>query len=125
MNTMCNDACYKECEDLKNEAWKAFYETTSIPKKSSILMHGIIQAHYWRARESLEERKDCKKCLQKIFKNKYCPGYEMDIDHYTEHWLFSMKNAPFMTPELYEICSEWYEPKESIYLPPGCTIYQI
>lgn len=116
---------YQEREKVKNEAWELFSKASTDAHKANILLHGVITPHYWRARENLEARKNLKSLLKKIFPKKYFPGYEMDIDHYTEHWLFAQKNAPFMTEGIFEQLCKFYDPKESKYLPAGCTEYQI
>ena len=116
---------YEEREKIKSEAWKQFSEASSDSHKANILLHGVVLPHYWRAREKLEAKKNLKSSLKKIFNKKYCSGYEMDIDHYTEHWLFAQKNASFMTEGIFEQLCQYYDPKESKYLPAGCTEYQI
>jgi hypothetical protein len=116
---------YKEREDLKREGWNLLQKSETPHEKCSAFMHFIIPSHYWRARENLENRKDYKKCLKVIFGKKYFPGYEMDIDHYTEHWLYSHKIILSVYKGVLESCSEFYEPKESKYLPQGFSIYQI
>lgn len=116
---------YEEREKLKAEGWKIFSEVKEPYAKRNALMQFIIKAHYWRAREEIESRKDCNSCLRKIFPKKYSPGYEMDIDHYTEHWLYANKDQEFMKDGVFECCVEWYTPISSKYLPNGATVYQI
>lgn len=116
---------YEMRERLKSEGWDLFKKSESSYAKRNILMHFIINAHYWRAREEVKARKSPKRALKMIYPFHYTPGYEMDIDHYTPHWLFSQRNQPFMTKEVYEACKEWYQPKKSKYLPDGMTVYQL
>ncbi len=116
---------YESREKLKAEGWELFGKAQSAHAKRNVLMHFIITAHYWRAREAIEARKSPKKALKMIYALYYTPGYEMDIDHYTPHWLFSQRNQRFMTKEIYDACKEWYQPKRSNYLPEGMTLYQL
>lgn len=115
---------YEEREKLKQEGWSKFKDCKTPYGKMQILMHYIIMAHYWRAREELESSKKCDKYLKLIRGKKYYKYYQLDIDHYTEHWLFANKDQEFMKDGVFESCKEWYEPKESKYLPKGMSIYQ-
>lgn len=115
---------YEEREKLKKEGWEKFSDCKTPSGKTQVLMHYIITAHYWRAREFIESRKDYAKCLKKIRGRKYYKGYQLDIDHYTENWLFANKGQEFMKDGVLESCKTWYEPKKSKYLPKGMSIYQ-
>ena len=114
---------YQEREELKKKSWEAFYKADSPHGKASAIL-GVIEAHYWRQREALEADKNKRKHLKMAWPKKYHPGYELDIDHYTLHWLHSMRH--FVPKEAQKALSEqWgYEPLKSKYLPEGCTIYQ-
>ncbi len=115
---------YKEREELKRKGWDDFSKAETPSGKCQVLMHTIIKSHYWRAREALENRKDCKACLKKIRGSKYYPGYELDIDHYTEHWLFANQDHECMMNGVKEAAEEdWYTPKESKYMTKGCSSY--
>lgn len=116
---------YDEREKLKSEGWKEFNEATTPSHKANIILHRIITAHYWRAKEELEHRRDCKSCLRKIRGKKYYPGYELDIDHYAENWIYAQRNRDFMKDGVYEELLKSYEPIKSNYLPDDCSVYQV
>lgn len=114
---------YKQREDWKEEAWDCFWASETPNGKASFLLR-VIECHYWRAREDIEERNNKKACLKKVAKQKYTPGYELDIDDYTGNWLWSHRNREFMSGGVFDALLEWYEPRESKYLPEGCSVYQ-
>ena len=114
---------YKEREDLKKEGWEIFHKAETPAGKVQALMHFIIKSHYWRARKALEDRKDRKKCLRKIRGSKYYPEYQLDIDHYTENWLWANQNQDFMTEEVKSACEDWYTAQESKYMYKGHSSY--
>lgn len=113
---------YEEREKIKQEGWKIFHEGTTPNAKACGLMR-VIDSHYWRQRENLEFD-SCRKGHTKLaVGKKYTPGYVLDIDHYTPHWLYSMRH---MVPkEVMEYIEEnWgYVPTECEYLLEGNTIY--
>lgn len=114
---------YDERENLKRVAWEAFHKSENEFGKASALL-GVIEAHYWREREYLDFDRYKRKHLKMAVQKKYFPGYELDIDHYTLHWLHSMRH---LVPKevLFALKKQWgYEPVQSKYLPDGCTSYQ-
>lgn len=91
------------------------------------LLHGIITSHYWRAREHIENSKTPKKLLKYIRGKKYYANYELDIDHYTCHWLWANGEREELFPKesIELIKKEWYYKSEkNKYLPKGMSIYQ-
>lgn len=119
---------YEEREKLKREFHEEFHRATDLDEKYWLLLHKLCQAHYWRAREHLEDRKDYRKCISKIMGFKCYEGYKLEIDRYSEHWLAAMSAHPFFTKELVAYAKSdsnpWrYDFKPSPYLPPGFTSY--
>jgi len=113
---------YDEREKLKQEGWKNISDDNQPHKNAYYFLHYIIKAHYWRAREALESTHNYRTFLRKIVGKKYSPGYELDIDHYTEHWLHANKHL--MNEATLQYFIDWfYSPKESKYLPKGHTTY--
>ena len=114
---------YTEREQLKKAAWLRINDAdTSLLVKSQALLD-VIEAHYWRARESLE--KQPKSEQRRIHGKRYCKGYELDIDVYTGHWLYANGNR--IAPEIIAaVLMYWgYEPAESPFLMQGLTSYTI
>jgi len=113
---------YAKREEIKNRAWKGFHSGDD-RVKVHCLLHGIIWVHYWRAREFLEDNPKLSKKLSKEVYKDNTFNYSLDIDKYTNHWLYSMKEkVPDSTLDLLK--KEWgYKPKESKYLPKGHTCY--
>jgi hypothetical protein len=113
---------YHEREEMKKEGWHAFSRALTPYGKAAALLR-ICDAHYWRQREFLEDFPDAKKYLKVTFPKKYFRGYELDIDHYTPHWLHSMRHL--ISEEVMEILKDqWgYEPVASKFLPDGHTSY--
>lgn len=88
---------------------------------AQIYLHLIMTADYWLARNEINRQKDKRKLLRKIAPKKYYKGYELDIDHYTEHYLYSNKHL--LNEAVYRELCEFYTPKKCKYLPMGCTKY--
>jgi hypothetical protein len=113
---------YEEREKMKQEGWEAFSKATTPHGKAAGLLR-VIDSHYWRQREAFEDDRLHKKHLRMVVPRKYSPGYTLDIDHYTPHWMHSMRDKiPDDVMEVLE--SQWgYKPEKSPYLPDGHTIY--
>lgn len=114
---------YHEREAQKTEAWRLLAaEETSLPIKAQALLR-VIDAHYWRAREHLEARPRSEQ--RRIHGKRYCPGYQLDIDVYTRHWLHA--NGDRIAPEVVAfVRDQWcYEPEPSRFLAKGQTSYAI
>lgn len=114
---------YHEREQQKAEAWRLLAaEETSLTIKAQALLR-VIDAHYWRAREHLEARPRAEQ--RRIHGKRYCPGYQLDIDVYTRHWLHA--NGDRIAPEVVECVREqwYYEPEPSRFLAKGQTSYTI
>ncbi len=125
-----NFPTYEEREVAKKVGWnklteyesKGDYQAAAYP-----LLHYIIAADYWRAREALEAMKDYKKNIKKIMGKKYFTGYLLDIDHYTNHWLAANghRKELFAKETVQALQDEFgYEPEANKYLPKGMSIYQ-
>lgn len=113
---------YKQRENIKKIGWEAYHrDTTPDEKAYGLLM--VIDSHYWRAREFLESNPKKKSFLKKLLPKKYSPGYELDIDHYTPHWMFSMKK--FISQHVLDVLESkyGYKMEGSPYLPEGMTVY--
>lgn len=110
---------YHEREEFKSEGWREISKTDDPNKKAWFFLYRVIWSHYWRAREEIEKNSKRKSLLKKIRGKKYYPGYILDIDHYTKHWLWANKG---MLDEATIKATE-YEPEENKYLPEGRTSY--
>ena len=115
---------YEIREKAKREGWEKIAIAKSVREKAFYFVNYIIWSHYWRAREDIESKKKRQTILRKIRGKKYYPYYQLDIDHYTRHWLHA--NRKSLSEEVLGLISEeWgYEPEENKFLPEGCTQYQ-
>lgn len=115
---------YEFREKVKTEGWQKIFEATSAREKAFHWLHSVIWSHYWRAREHLESRKDHKTCLRKIMGKKYYPHYVLDIDHYTCHYLYAMREK--ITQDVLDCLKDefHYEGQKCKFLPDYCTSYQ-
>lgn len=114
---------YLEREQQKSEAWTLLAaEDTSLPIKAQALLR-VIDAHYWRAREHIEALP--RAAQRRIHGKRYCPGYQLDIDVYTRHWLHA--NGDRIASDVVDFVREqWsYEPEPSRFLAKGETSYAI
>lgn len=116
---------YHKREQLKHVGWREIGSTDDVKKKAWYFLHHIILAHYWRARESIENRRDRIYVLRAIRGKKYYRHYILDIDHYTCHWLWA--NEKRVTPEVMKAIEEcWgYTPEQNKYMDKGQTIYYV
>jgi hypothetical protein len=112
-------------EEVKRLGWEIIHdEKTNIYQKARAYVFYIIWSHYWRARIDIEDSKNSKSILRKIRGNKYHPGYVLDIDHYTPHWLHANSNG-ISYEVLKEIQKQFsYLPEENKYLPYAMSQYQ-
>lgn len=123
---------YELRELMKEIAWGVISEckkTKDYNTAAWFLLHGIITSHYYRARESLEfmDVKDYEKWMKKIRGKKYYKHYLLDIDHYTNHWLWANGDRDELFPkEVVEKIEEnfGYKPEECKYLPKGYSEYR-
>ena len=118
-----NYPTYEQREEVKKRGWDFYHNCTDVHQKSWCLLETIIWAHYWRAREALETARNTKTLLRKIRGKNYYQYYELDIDHYTNHWLHANRNL-CSDEVLHEIEEQTkYTPEENKYLPIGHTNY--
>ena len=118
-----NHMNYHEREQQKTEAWRMLAdESVSLTLKAQALLR-VIEAHYWRAREQLEANP--RSVQRRIHGKRYSPGYQLDIDAYTRHWLHA--NGHRIAPDVIETVREqWhYEPEPSRFLAKDQTSYAI
>lgn len=123
---------YELREEYKDIAWKIIKKSireNNFHRAAFFLIHGVIDAHYWRAREHLESynEKDYQKIMKLIRGKKYYRYYRLEIDHYTHNWLWANGDRTELFPkELVEYIEEHYSysPKECKYLPKGASIYR-
>lgn len=118
-----NRMSYREREQQKTEAWRVLAdESASLTLKADALLR-VIDAHYWRAREQLEAKP--RSVQKRIHGKRYSPGYKLDIDVYTQHWLHA--NGHRISPDVIETVREqWhYEPEQSRFLAKDQTSYAI
>ena len=115
---------YEMREQVKYEGWEKISETVCPREKACHYLNNVIWSHYWRAREALENNRKWKSLLKKVMGKKYHPGYMLDMDDYIPHYLYAnLENSP--KEMLNAIKEQWhYEPKESKYMPKGCTCYR-
>jgi hypothetical protein len=113
---------YEEREKMKQEGWDFFTKAKTAHGKTHGLLR-VVTAHYWRQREVFEEDRYAKKHLRMVLPKKYYPGYILENDHYTPHWIHSMRDKiPDDVMKVLE--DQWgYKPTKSAYLPDGHTIY--
>lgn len=116
---------YETREKVKLEGWQKIANASSVREKAFYYLQHIIWSHYWRAREAIESASKPQFLLRKIRGRKYYLYYELDIDHYTNHWLHAFKDIiPMEVVNIIE--EEWgYKPQENKYLPKGYSLYQI
>lgn len=124
----CEYPSYQEREKAKSIGWPLFSELKIIRDYHlavRCLLNSIVWAHYWRCRENIEERKNCKTILRKIRGKHYYTGYELDIDHYTRNWLWA--NSDLLCKEILEYLKEYwgYEPEENKFMKKGYTEYTV
>lgn len=114
---------YQEREAAKSEALDVLHDPEATThKKAWYALHKLIAAHYWRAKEDVDRAKA--PFRRRVHGHRYSPLYELDIDVYTRHWLWS--NADTLLPPgvAQEIAAHWYyEPEEHKMLPKGMSMY--
>lgn len=113
---------YHQREEYKSLCWNKFREGNEIYQKAFAII-GVCDCHYFRAIESIQERRDYRKLLMAIRGKKYYKEYELDIDHYTPHWLYAQ--SELFPAEVMDYITKWwgYKPEMSKYLPKGYTEY--
>jgi hypothetical protein len=113
---------YEEREKIKKAGWDLVKGDNSIYMKS-VGMLRVCESHYWRVREQLDGAPLERKYTRMAVGKKYSPGYVLDIDHYTPHWLHAMRES--IPADIMEYLKEtWgYSPSKCKYLPDGHTIY--
>ena len=115
---------YAEREAMKHKAWKVINSKDANIHAKAWGVLKVIEAHYWRAREDLESMP--KAAQRRIHGKRYCPGYHLDIDVYTRHWLVANKSIPISYEVIQHVKSEFgYDPEESKFLHPGQTSYRL
>lgn len=117
---------YSEREEQKDKGWGLLSSIDlSYLQKAHAVLHTVIWAHYWRARIDIENSKQRENYLEMIRGENFYPGYILDIEHYTSHWLAS-NGLRLLCPEIVKAIKDdfYLEPKESEYLPQGMTMYQ-
>lgn len=114
---------YFEREEMKAEAWHCLgSELLSINEKAYALFR-IIEAHYWRAREQLDDMPASFR--RRVHGKRYSKFYELEIDIYTRNWLAANQNIPVGQDVFEYVINELgYKPVPSKYLPVGSTSYR-
>ena len=114
---------YQEREDMKRMASQEYNKTDDTNLKAQIIVHGTIKSYYWRARGAIEDLPKSKTKLKKIRGKGYYPGYVLDIDHYTENWLYSMGDN--YEPEVIKAIEDifGYKAKANKFMEKGYTYY--
>jgi hypothetical protein len=117
-----NGLDYEQRETLKEEATAVLAQTDYPMHVRAQALQRWIEAHYWRARERLEASSH--KFQRRVHGKRYCPGYELDIDVYTRHWLAAV--APQIAEQdvvAYIVAEFGYQPEMSRFLPRGHSYY--
>lgn len=115
---------YAEQEAIKTEAWKVINSKLENIDAKALATLQIIEAHYWRAREDLEAMP--KAAQRRIHGTRYCPGYSLNIDVYTRHWLAANKSIPIPYEVIQHVKSKFgYDPQESKFLLHGQASYML
>lgn len=114
---------YYEREEIKGIAWGLLRgEQSSLDEKACAIFM-IIDAHYWRAREQLDDMPASFR--RRVHGKRYTKGYELDIDVYTRNWLAANKNIPGCQDAVEHFMkSTGYAPEASKFLPDGATSYK-
>lgn len=113
---------YEEREKMKEEGWDHFNKATTPQGKASGILR-VCEAHYWRQREVFEDDPKVKIHTRTVVPKKYSPGYILDIDHYTPHWMFSMRDK-IPDDVMKALEDNWgYKPTKSKYLPDKHSLY--
>lgn len=114
---------YAKREQVKQAFRDRYQPEESVAERANLLVRLQIWAHYWRARQNLEEAHP--PSMIKKITGINIPGYQLEIDLYATHWLWA--NGERWDPEVIEeVKKTWhYEPVESEYLPKGASIYVI
>lgn len=114
--------CPKEIEHEKSIAWEIYSDKkNNIPKRASAMVR-IMQMHYERCIPVFERFNSNNKRM--ILGNIYKKGYQLDIDHYAPHWIFSMMHI-FDIDVVNYFMENYYKPIECKYLKKGKTQYDI
>lgn len=122
---MDSDERYRACELTKVVGWE--WIKSDRPGKRSFGFDLIISAHYVRAWAALQNSKAAFR--RKVYGKRYSPGYELDIDVYTNNWLHSLRNHVALgrhskARKDFLTYNPSYKPVRNKYLPDGMTIYQ-
>lgn len=127
---VCFDCSEYPDYERREKAKKLYREAEAKPdmsnaQKANYLLHLQVWSHYWRAREAIEDCPRPATVLRKIRGRKYHSGYTLDIDHYTEHWLWAVgEDYP---PEIIkEVENTWhYKPIKNRYMRKDEVYYYI
>jgi hypothetical protein len=113
---------YQQRETLKSEGWAIVAAVgLHIHFRANALL-AVIEAHYWRADEVLQTQPLAFR--RRVHGRRYSPGYELDIDVYTKHWLWA-NGAKVKEQDVVKFVQDefGYQPERSRFLPEGRTIY--
>ena len=114
---------YHQREKLKHEASVVFHGDFDVPTRATALLYWC-ESHYWRAKEDLE---GCTKAVQrKVHGKRYMPGYELELEVYTRHWLWAL-GSKLAGDDILNYISDTYgfTPEKSKFLEKGKTIYSV
>jgi hypothetical protein len=108
---------YNEREKFKSEAWAIYNdEKVDIPGKALAILR-VSEMHYHRMIEDLSVE------MQRLVIGSKPPGYILELDTYTNHWLAA--NHQLFTPEVgqYILDEFHYKPERCKYMPSGRSSY--
>ncbi len=114
---------YREREAMKTEASRIVHDPDASTDARAHALLLWAQAHYWRAREHLDEAP--LSLRRAVYGRPIHRGYQLELDLYTRHWLAAV--APMISGAacLVPLVGEQYGylPERCACLPPGRSIY--
>lgn len=116
---------YHVREKIKNEGWDLYNNKRNpVQKRAHGLLDGVIRAHYWRAREALDNGSRPRTKLRRILGIRYTSSSELSMSDYANHWLFS--NGDRYDKYVIDYIKEThgYFEEESQYMPKGHSYYK-
>ncbi len=114
---------YQDREAMKTEASRIVHDPAVSECQRAHALLQWAEAHYWRARESLDEKPHS--FLAALLGRSIPRGYELELDTYTRHWLAAVAPSLPGATDLIPVIGEQYgyRPERCAYLPPGHSLY--
>ncbi len=113
---------YEQREAMKEQAWPIVGDPARPIFTRAAAALRVIEAHYWRARESLEARP--KSFQRRVHGKRYSREYLLDLDVYIRHWLHANGERLLSQEVRAGILKEFgYAPEKSRFLAAGKSMY--